>query len=176
MGALSSHPCLPVLKTSDAARPLRSTDVTRFLATTGLAAAVSPSVGFPGAPVMRLTCSIDASMGRGRFLQLLDMSLSPCCPSPPRRSDRPPRQLATWHAAFAQPSRARPPESFSYRGHHWVHLRCGPATRSPSQGWLGWSASSDSFPPRMRPKLRRFLTFPPVGLTPTQHVCLSWTH
>ena len=28
----------------------------------------------------------------------------------------------------------------------------------------------------MRPKLRRFLTFPPVGLTPTEHASLSWTH
>src|SRR5262245_59260243 len=63
-----------------------------------------------------------------------------------------------------------------FRGHHWVHLRCGPVTRSPSRRWLGRSASSASFPPRMRPKLRRFLTFPPVGLSPTEHVCLFWTH
>jgi hypothetical protein len=28
----------------------------------------------------------------------------------------------------------------------------------------------------MRPKLQRFLTFPPVGLSPTEHVCLLWTH
>jgi len=52
----------------------------RFPATTSLAAAVSPSVDFPGAPVIRLTSSTDCSAGRGRFLQLLDMSLSPCCP------------------------------------------------------------------------------------------------
>jgi len=62
------------------------------------------------------------------------------------------------------------------RGHHWVHFRCGPVTRSPSRRWLGRSASSVSFPPRMRPKLRRFLTFPPVRLTFTEHVCLVWTH
>src|SRR5437870_1947764 len=30
-----------------------------------------------------LPCSTDFSMGRGRFLQLLDMSLSPCCPYHP---------------------------------------------------------------------------------------------
>jgi hypothetical protein len=30
-------------------------------------------------------CSTDFSMGRGRFLQLLDMSLSPCCPYHPAR-------------------------------------------------------------------------------------------
>jgi hypothetical protein len=65
---------------------------------------------------------------------------------------------------------------FFCRGHHWVHFRCGPVTRSPSRGWLGRSASSVSFPPRMRSKLRRFLTFPPVGLSPTEHVCLVRTH
>src|SRR5262249_20853747 len=52
----------------------------------------------------------------------------------------------------------------------------GPVTRSPSRRWLRRSASSVSFPPRMRPKLRRFLTFPPVGLSPTEHASLSWTH
>ena len=62
------------------------------------------------------------------------------------------------------------------RGHHWVHLRCGPVTRSPSRRWLCRSASSASFPPRMRPKLRRFLTFPPVGLSPTEHASFIWTH
>src|SRR5262249_39798030 len=59
---------------------------------------------------------------------------------------------------------------FSCRGHHWVHVRCGPVTRSPSQGWLRRSASSVSFPSRMRPKLQRFLTFPPAGLSPAEHV------
>src|SRR5262249_51458233 len=85
-------------------------------------------------------------------------------------------QPTVCHAAFTLPLRARPPEFVSCRGHHWVHLRCGPVTRSPSRGWLRRLAPSVSFPPRMRPKLRRFLTFPPAGLTPTEHVCLFWTH
>jgi hypothetical protein len=55
-------------------------ELPRFVATPGLAATVSPSADFPGVPVIRLTCSTDCSMGRGRFLQLLDMPLSPCCP------------------------------------------------------------------------------------------------
>src|SRR5437660_5015850 len=80
----------------------------------------------------------------------------PCCPRP------------TLEGSASGP--------FFCRGHHWVHLRCGPVTRSPSRRWLGRSASSASFPPRMRPKLRRFLTFPPVRLTLTEHVCLVWTH
>src|SRR5664279_471232 len=41
-----------------------------------------------------------------------------------------------------------------FRGHLWVHFRYGPVTRSPSLRWLCQSASSDSFPRRMRPKLR----------------------
>jgi len=39
--------------------------------------------------------------------------------------------------------------SLFFRGHLWVHFRCGPVTRSPSRGWLCQSASSVSFPPRM---------------------------
>jgi len=45
-----------------------------------LAAAVSLSADFQEWPVIRLTCSTDFAVGRGRFLQLLDMSLSPCSP------------------------------------------------------------------------------------------------
>src|SRR6267378_8056224 len=85
-------------------------------------------------------------------------------------------QPAACHAAFAPKERARPPELLFCRGHLWVHLRYGPVTRSPSRRWLRRSASSASFPPRMRPKLRRFLTFPSVGLSPTEHASLVWTH
>jgi hypothetical protein len=90
-----------------------------------------------------------------------------------------------WHAASSarglscclRPEREGSASGIIFcRGHHWVHLRYGPVTRSPSRRWLGRSASSVSFPPRMRPKLRRFLTFPPVGLSPTEHASLSWTH
>src|SRR5262249_54019497 len=63
----------------------------RFLATTSLAAAVSSSVDFPESPVIRPTCSTDFPMGRGRFLQLLSMSLSPCSPQPPPPSWQPAR-------------------------------------------------------------------------------------
>src|SRR5688572_32394150 len=80
------------------------------------------------------------------------------------------------HAAFAPPLRARPPELFFLSRPPLGSLPLRPVTRSPSPRWLGRSASSVSFPPRMRPKLRRFLTFPPVRLTLTEHVCLVWTH
>jgi hypothetical protein len=60
--------------------PVAPRALPRFVATASLAATVSSSVDFPALPVIRLTCSTDFAMGRGRFLQLLDMSLSPCCP------------------------------------------------------------------------------------------------
>jgi hypothetical protein len=51
-----------------------------FIATTDLAVTVSLAVDFPVEPVIRPRCSTDFSVGRGRFLQLLGISLSPCCP------------------------------------------------------------------------------------------------
>ena len=57
----------------------------------------------------------------------------------------------------------------------WVHLHCGPVTRSPSRGWLCRSASTDSFPPLLRPKLRGSDSYP-GGLYPTEHASLCWTH
>src|SRR5262245_9066829 len=55
-----------------------------------------------------LPCSTDFSMGRGRFLQLLDMSLPPCCPYHPAEVTCRFGQSAPCHAAFARPKRARP--------------------------------------------------------------------
>ena len=105
-------------------------------------------------PVIGRTCSRDFSRGRGGLLQLLDMPWPPCCPYHPAGVSCRFGQPATGPAAFARQKRARPPELFFCRGHLGVHFRCGPVTHSPSQGWLGRSASSVSFPPRMRSKLR----------------------
>src|SRR5260221_7800036 len=86
-------------------------------------------------------------LGRGRFLQLLDMPLSPCCPQPPRRSDTPRRSVCGLLCCL-RPTREGSASGISVfcRGHHWVHSCCGPVTRSPSPGWLCRSASSVSFP------------------------------
>src|SRR2546422_1062882 len=54
--------------------------------TTGPAESLSPSTDFPVFPVIRLPCSADFSTGRGGFLQLLSMPLSPCCPYHPAES------------------------------------------------------------------------------------------
>ena len=57
-----------------------------------------------------LPCSIDFAMGRGRFLQLHSMSLSPYCPYHPAGVICRVSQSATHHDAFAQRQRARLPE------------------------------------------------------------------
>jgi hypothetical protein len=156
--------------------PVAPRALPRFVATTSLAAAVSSSADFPR--VAGYTTEL--------FHRLLDgtRTVSPVA----RHALVPVLPLTTppeWQAASSARALScclRPEREGSasgiilYRGHHWVHLRCGPVTRSPSRGWLCRSASSVSFPPRMRPKLRRFLTFPPVGLSPTEHASLSWTH
>ncbi len=99
-------------------------------------------------------CSADFSTGRGRSLQLLGLSLSPCCPYHPAGVTCRISQIAAGHVAFARRERARPPDSSFCRGHLWVHSRCGPVTRSPSRRRLCQSASSASFPPLTRLKLR----------------------
>ena len=94
----------------------------RFIATTSLAAAVSSSADFPEVRLYDLPGSAPKAAGRGRFIQFVGMPLSPCCPYPPRRSDRPPRSARG-------PSCCLRPEAegsasgviFFFRGHHWVH-------------------------------------------------------
>src|SRR5580698_8001147 len=65
----------------------------RFPATTDPAESLSSSTDFPVSPVIRFPCSADFSTGRGGFLQLLSMTLSPCCPYQPRRSVSPLQSL-----------------------------------------------------------------------------------
>src|SRR5262245_16442394 len=73
-----------------------------FIATTDLAVTVSPAVDFPVVPVIRLRCSIDFSMGRGRLLQLLSMSLVTVLSlTTPAGVSRRISQLPSRHVAFA---------------------------------------------------------------------------
>src|SRR5262249_47950894 len=94
----------------------------RFVATTNLAATVSSSADFPGAPVIRPSFLPPLSTaGRGRFLQLLGMPLSPCCPYLPRRSDRPPRSARALSCCLRPEAEGSAPGVIFFRGHHWVH-------------------------------------------------------
>src|SRR5215470_7446445 len=61
-----------------------------------------------GCRLYGLPCSGDFSPGRGGFLQLLSMSLSPCCRFHPAEAKSRIGQFSTGHSAFALRLRARP--------------------------------------------------------------------
>ena len=98
-----------------------------------------------------LPCSGDFAPGRGGLLQLLGMSLSPCCrfhPAEvgvPRRSD------------FGTPCCLRPTVAGSalgsthFRGHFRVHCRYGPVTRDLPKGDLVDRLQDLGFPPPCYP-------------------------
>ena len=148
----------------------------RFVATTSLAATVSSSVDFPvvaGYTTDLLHRFLDGTRTVSPVAQHVLVTVLPL---PPRRSDMPHRSVCAMSCCLRPTLEGSASGVIFCRGHLWVHLRCGPVTRSPSQGWLCRLASSASFPPRMRPKLRGLLTLTPVGLSPTEHASLRWTH
>src|SRR5262249_19293907 len=105
MGAFVISPLPPFLiKTACTARPLGSTGIAPLPRYYGPGRHRLAFGRFPGfCRLYGLPCSTDFSMGRGRFLQLLDMSLPPCCPYHPAEVTRRLGQSAPCHAAFARP-------------------------------------------------------------------------
>ena len=95
-------------------RPLCSADVTPHPAHTDPSATLSSSIDFPVEPVIHLPCSGDFFPGRGGLLQLLGMSLSPCCRFHPAEVMVPCRSDFAPHAAFTLRLRARPSEPFIF--------------------------------------------------------------
>src|SRR5262249_16990684 len=75
------------------------------------------------------------------------------------------------HAAFARRERARPPELIFCRGHHWVHVRCGPVTRSPSSlmawsvGFIRFVSSADATQATKVPDLFLRLDWLPLNIS-----------
>jgi hypothetical protein len=115
--------------------------------------------------------------GRGGLLQLLDISLSPCCPYRPAGVSCRLGQPATCHAAFATKQGARPPDLYFVSRPLMGYFRYGPVTRSPSLRWVCRSASSASLSSADTTQAKGLLTFAPVGLPPTEHVCFFfWRH
>ncbi len=172
------HPCLPLLApTLCAARFLRSTGVT-------------PLHHYYKPSRHRLVCyrlpgcagyTVAPAPSISRWDQDGFSSCSACpghraAPNHPAGVTRRFGQIATHHAAFACPMKARPPDLFSFRGHHWVHLCCGPMTHSPpflmalSIGFIRFVSSTDAI------QVTGFLTVTLVGLSPTEHASLDWTH
>ena len=166
------------MKTSDAARPLRSTGVTplrRYYEPGRHRLVFSRFPGVAGYTTDLLHRFLDGTRTVSPVAQHVLVTVLPLT-TPPE-----------WHAASVSLRRVMLPSphkrglglrmSVFCRGHHWVHSRCGPVTRSPSRGWLCRSASSVSFPHSTdATHATGFLTLAPVGLTPTEHACLLWTH
>jgi hypothetical protein len=59
---------------------------------------------------------------------------------------------------------------------HYVHVCCGPVTRSPLYKRLCRRASSDWFPAHLSSKLRGSGSYPGRLYLPAEHVSLPWTH
>ena len=173
---MSSHPCLPLLKTSDAARPPRSTGVTplrryhepsrhrlvfsRFPGGCRLYDRAAPPIarwdedGFSSCstcPGHRAAPNHPAGVA-GRLVSARPVML----PSPR------PRGLGLRNQILS-----RPPLGSRV-------LRPGDSLTIPkmalSVGFIRFVSSTDAT------RATGFLTFTLVGLTPTEHVCIVWTH
>src|SRR3954453_18448098 len=119
--------------------------------------------------------SADFAAGRGGLLQLLDVPSSPCRRSHPAGASR--RVSRCDGPCCLRPTVGGSASGAShFRGHHCVHLRYGPGTRRPSQGWpCRWaSGHSVSLVPAIR--ATGVSALPPAGLTPAEHISLTWTH
>ena len=119
--------------------------------------------------------SADFATGRGGSLQLLSVSLSPCCRSHPAGVVRRVSQSATAHAAFAFPVAGSASGAAHFRGHRCVRLRYSLETRHhPADGAVE-RLQRVGFPSPCAPSYRA-LAFPLVGFPPTEHASLRWTH
>ena len=98
-----------------------------------------------------LPCSGDFSPGRGGLLQLLGMSLPPCCRFHPAEVKEPLR------SDFGSPCCLHPTVGGSafgathFRGHFRVHCRYGPVTRHLPEGDVVDRLQSLGFPPPCYP-------------------------
>ena len=95
--------------------------------------------------------SADFAAGRGGLLQLLCVSLSPCCRSHPAGVDRRVSQSATSHTAFAFTVAGSASGVAHFRGHLCVRLRCGPVTCSHPYDGVVDGLQVIGFPPPCHP-------------------------
>ena len=143
---LSIHPCLPCWPRRAVHQgPVAPRTLLRFPATTGLTATVSPSADFPVSPVIRPTLLQRFLAGARTVSPVAQHVLATVLSLPPRRSSAPPRLARDRPCCLRPTLEGLGLRSCFCRGHLWVHSRYGPVTHSPSQGWLGWPASSASF-------------------------------
>jgi hypothetical protein len=122
-----------------------------------------------------LPCSADFPAGRRRFHQLPGMPLSPCCPYHPAEVACRLGQSAPCYVAFAPNQRARPSVSFFSRPPLGsLSLRPGDSLTIPrmalSVGFIRFVSSTNAT------QATGHLTITPVGLSPTEHASLRWSH
>ena len=109
LGVFVISPLPPMLlKPVQTAGSLRSTDITPLPRYSGPIRHPLAGSRLPGFAGYTGSCSADFATGRGGFLQLLGASLSSCCRYRPARVSRRIGQFATFHAAFALSTGARP--------------------------------------------------------------------
>jgi hypothetical protein len=121
-----------------------------------------------------LPSSADFAAGRGGLLQLPDVSCAPCRRSHPAGGDSSVSQPATLPAAFAHKVSARPPESSVEAILAFTHVTARPlAPIRPMVSSMGFSALASRRPAI---QVTGRLAVAPVGLPPTEHVRLLWTH
>ena len=110
---LSSHPCLPLLKTFDAARPLRSTGVTplpRYYGPSRHRLAFSRFPGVTGYTTDLLHRFLDGTRTVSPVARHVLVTVLPLTTPPEWQAAS--VSLRPVHAAFAPTQRARPPELF----------------------------------------------------------------
>ncbi len=131
--SLSARPCLPCWRRSHEQQgPLAPRELRRFIATTGPTATVSSSTDFPGDT--GYTAYLAPPISRRDEDGFSSCSAHPChraAPTtPPERIDA---SVRIRRPVLPSPERRELGLRRSLcRGHLWVHLRCGPVTRSPS--------------------------------------------
>src|SRR5260370_30847604 len=166
MGAFLISPLPPVLlEPLQTAGPLRSTDVTplpRYYRPSRIPLVVHRLPGVAGYTASLLRRFLDGTR-RVSPVAWHDLVTVLSLPTPPKCFAA--SVLATLHAAFARKVRARPSVFATFEA-IWVHLRYGPATRSPSfsDGFVN-RLQDVQFPSFLLFKLRRFDSYPDGPLT-----------
>ena len=141
----------------------------RYPASSLLRAPPPPSRRQPisrGMPVIRPTLLRRFLGGTRTASPVAQRILVTVLPLPPRRSE------STCRSGFVDPcclklkQRKLGLRSHLCRGHLWVHLRCGPVTRSPSRRWLCQSASDHLVSLLSATQATGLLTLALAGLAP----------
>ena len=174
---MSSHPCLPSRRRNRVQQgPFAPRALPRLFATADPAATVSPSAPFPVSPVIEPTLLHRFLDGARTASPVARHVLITVLPLPPRRRDAP------HQSDCVAPCCLRPKGEGSASGSYFLTrppvgslaLRPGDSLTIPrmalSIGFTGFVSSTDAI------QATGLLTPAPVGLTPTEHASLRWTH